>query len=164
TLIDTQTRVISAREKSENRPCRLRRRTGRRGKCLVVVAGAAFPPASVRILNGTQPLPGTKHVSFPVTDAGGLQATQGKERAVDIIDAPPSIPAAVLFLGFDQIIDGALHCRMIRLDAADTERLENAACYIRARWIKHRIMIGEGNITERLPIIVDIEGSPSAIL
>ena len=95
---------------------------------VLVVAGAAFAPAAVGVLNGPQPFAGAQNVSFAIAFARGLQAAQRQERAVDVIDAPASVPASVGFLSALQKLDAAPDRRMIAAARREAiKRFEHAA-------------------------------------
>ena len=77
-----------------------------------VVAGAAFAPAAVGVLDGAQPFAGAQDVRFAVAFAGRRQAAQRETGAVDVIHAPAAVPASVRFLVLHQIFHAAPHRRM----------------------------------------------------
>src|SRR5438876_7110524 len=83
---------VSAGNQAENGPGGLRRGAARRSEGVVVVAGAAFAPAAIGILNGAQPFTGAQHVRFPIALTGRAQAAQGKTGAVNIGHAPAPVP------------------------------------------------------------------------
>ncbi len=52
---------------------------------------------------------------------------------------------------------------MVRFYATVDESFHHAAGDVRARRIEHRVVVGEGNVTQKLPVIVNIESRPAAI-
>ena len=69
------------------------------------IAIAAFTPATIGILNRTNPFPGTQNISFAVADSGGLQSPQGKTGTVNVVHTPAAIPGTILLLRTNQVID-----------------------------------------------------------
>src|ERR1043166_8342506 len=84
---------------------RLRRRGRRRDERMILVTGAAFPPASVCVLNRAQPFSGAEDVRFAVALAGGPQSAQREKCSVNVVNAPPSVPTSIGFLRPLQILD-----------------------------------------------------------
>src|SRR5579862_9622149 len=100
---------------SQNRPGGLRRHGGRLLVAAVVepIAIAAFAPAAVRVLNRDQPVRGTAHNRRVEIEAGTVQASEDRPRAIDIIYAPAAEPAAVFFLGPGEMVDGSPDARTV---------------------------------------------------
>src|SRR5690242_5778152 len=98
-----------------------------RRESAVVITGAAFAPATVGVLDGTQPFAGAQHMRLAVVLARGAQAAQRETSPVDVSHAPPAIPAAVRLLCAHQVIDAAAHRRMAETIAVGAERLHHAA-------------------------------------
>src|SRR5579864_4839026 len=65
-LVEAAAGGVAAGEQPENRPGGLGRRARGRAEGAVVVAGAAFAPASVRVLDGAQPLARAQYVRFAI--------------------------------------------------------------------------------------------------
>src|SRR5439155_26918853 len=120
----------------------------------IVVAGAAFAPAAVRVLNRPQPLAGAQDVDFPVILAGCAQPAQREAGSVNVGDAPAAVPASVLFLCPHQVVDASLHGRVAAIEAMRAERLQHASADIGAAGIEHRVVIGEGDFAQKLPVII----------
>src|ERR1035438_1240011 len=80
-----------------------------------------------------------------------------------MIHAPASVPASIFFLMRDQMADGARDCRIVVSHPPPAQRFHHPACYVRAGWIEHGVVIGERNFVEHLPVVVDIEGGPTSI-
>src|SRR5579863_2287019 len=154
---------VAAGQQSQDAPSGLRRSAGSRRKSLVVVAGAAFAPASVGVLNGAEPFAGANNVPFAIAFPGGAQPSQGQEGAIHVIHAPTPVPASVDFLSTLEVFDGSADRRLARADAAGHQGLKHPAGDIRTGGIEHRIVIGKWYGAEEMPVIVDVEGGPAAI-
>ena len=131
---------------------------------VVVVAGAAFAPAAIGVLVGAEPFERALNLRFAIVHAGRLQAAQGEERAVKVIDAPAAIPASVRLLGIEQVLD----CRAVPPDGSAVKPHRHSASItrpgdIRARWVEHRVVIGKRNFAQELPVVVDVERRPAAV-
>ena len=92
------------------------------------------------------------------------QAAQREAGAVNVRHAPAAVPASIGKLRADQIIDGAAAGRMIAVESVRGQRFERAAGDIRAGRIEHRVMVRERNVREDLPVVIDVERRPAAIL
>ena len=77
-------------------------------KHAIVVAGAAFAPAAIGVLNRSQPFTGSQNVSFAIVFARRPQTAQRETGSVDVVDAPAAIPAPIRLLRLYQVIDAAL--------------------------------------------------------
>src|SRR5580765_6111297 len=47
--------------------------------------------------------------------------------------------------------------------AETAEAFDDARSYVGRRRIDHRIMVGEGNVTKELAVVIAIEGAPAAV-
>ena len=128
-----------------------------------VVAGTALAPAAVGVLDRAQPLAGAEDVRLAIVVPGGTQAAQRQERAVDVVDAPAAVPAAVRLLVRHEIVDAAPDRRVIALEPVAPPALRDAAGDVRAGRIEHRVVIGERHCVQKLPVVVDVERRPAAV-
>ena len=104
TVVQTLAADIASRKQRKNRPRCLRRRARIRNKSIVVIAGAAFAPAAIAVLIRADQLNSPLNTRLIFIDTGRSQAAQRQEGAVNIIDAPASVPASVRFLSANQIL------------------------------------------------------------
>src|SRR4030095_6545228 len=104
--LNTRPIKIAARTDAHDRPGGLRRRTfadafGR----WIFVGATSLTPTAIVILTAFEPIAAAQYPVLRHVLINGAQTTQHLPGAVDIIDAPPSIPRAVLVLRVDQILD-----------------------------------------------------------
>ena len=104
---------VAAGQQAQNGPGGLRGVLAAAVNVSVVVAGAAFAPAAVGVLDGAEPFAGAQDAASRSLYAGGAQAAQREEGAVDVVDAPAAVPAAVRLLGPQQVLDAALDGRVV---------------------------------------------------
>src|ERR1039457_748721 len=95
---------VAAGNQAHDGPGGLRRCARRGGEGAVVVAGTAFAPAAVGILDGAEPLAGAENVRLAIALARCGQASQRETGAVDVRHAPTAVPASVGLLVPDQPI------------------------------------------------------------
>src|SRR5437763_1639245 len=93
----------------------------------------------------------------------GREGEQNLPGAVDVIDAPASIPRAVLVLSVDQILDGVADGSRLRIEPNVTEQLECACGKVTACWIENRIVIGKRHVFQPWGGDILIKRSPTAI-
>src|SRR5438445_3919322 len=128
----------------------------------VLVGGERLAPASVVVLPLLDPGNGALDVVGRAVLADGAEPAQHRPRAVDVVDAPASVPGACLVLGLADEAEGALGGGVIRAVAEGAEELEAAARQVLRRGIEEGPVIGEGNVVEDEPAVVGVEGGPPA--
>src|SRR5581483_8498957 len=123
----------------------------------VIVAGAAFAPASIGVLDRAEPLAGSQDIRLTIAFARGLQSPQRQVGPVDVIDAPAAIPASVVFLDAFEERHSAPYGLMAVGNAARRKSLQNAGGDVRTGAIEHGVMIGERHATQEIPVVIDVE-------
>src|ERR1039457_2202491 len=93
-VLDARAGGVASGDQTQNRPRGLRRRARAGREDAVIVAGAAFAPTAIRVLDGTQPLAGAQDVRFAVALPRRRQAPQRETCAVDVRHAPTAVPAS----------------------------------------------------------------------
>src|SRR5687767_7552684 len=91
------------------------------------------------------------------------EADQRLPGAVDIVDAPAAVPAAVAFLSAAQKFHTALHSRMIARLVPQGQRLQGPAGKIGRAGIDHGVMIGEGDAAQKFRVVIAVESAPAAV-
>src|SRR5260370_16409363 len=104
-FVHALTGAVAAGEQAQHGPGGLRRVAFSGRKHAIVVAGAAFAPSAVGVLNGAQPLSGAQHVDFTIVFTGGAQSAQRETGPVNIGHAPAPVPASIGLLRAHPIID-----------------------------------------------------------
>ena len=154
---------VASGDQAQNGPRALRRRARAGRVDAVIVAGAAFAPTAVRVLDGTQPLAAAQDVGFAVALARRRQAPQRETSAIDVRHAPTAVPASIGLLVLDEPLDAAPHRAVIAAHSVRRQRFQSAPGDVRAGGIEHGVVIGEGNVVQKLPVVVGVESRPSAI-
>ncbi len=111
---------VAAGQQPQHAPRGLRWRTRRGRKRVIVVAGAAFAPSAVGVLNGTDPFACAKNMRLAIAFAGRFKSAKSQERPVNVIHAPAAIPASVRFLRFPRYSKPRDDGRMVRLHSDRT--------------------------------------------
>src|SRR5262249_39735468 len=101
--------LVSSRHQPQHRPCRLGCAAPGSLVARIVqpVAGAVLSPAAIGVLDRNEPVDGLANLCSLWLDPDRIQAAEHRPGAVDIIDTPAPIPAAVLLLRAPQIIEGS---------------------------------------------------------
>ena len=155
---------IAARADAHDCPCRLRRRAFANALGRWIFVGAAsLTPTAVVILTAFKPIAAAQYPILGHVLANRAQAAQNLPGAVDVIDAPASIPRAVLVLSVDQILDGVADGSRLRIEPNVTEQLECACGKVTACWIENRIVIGKRHVFQPWGGDILIKRSPTAI-
>ncbi len=87
---------IAACKQREYRPSSLGRRARIRHEAVFVVARAALAPAAIAVLISPHKFDRLLDAGLVFAHPGGSQTAQRKERTVKIIDAPATIPTAIV--------------------------------------------------------------------
>src|SRR4030095_7392753 len=162
--LNTRPIKIAARTDTHDRPGRLRRRTfadafGR----WIFVRVTSLTPTAIVILTAFEPIAAAQYPVLRHVLTNGAQPTQHLPGAVDVIDAPPSIPRAVLVLRVDQILDSIANRLRLGIEANVTEQLERARGQGAARWVENRFVIGKRHVSQPRRCDVLIKRSPTTI-
>lgn len=83
--------------------------------------------------------------------------------AVDVIDAPATVPGAIGFLLVAEVLEGFGDLGVIGGVVFVAEELEDARGDIGAFGVEHGVMVGEGDFFEDVLGAVFIEGGPAAV-
>src|SRR6266850_1181078 len=97
-VMQAAARGVASSEQTGDGPRGLGRRALSRREGAVVIARAAFAPATIGVLDGAEPLAGAQHMRLAVVFACRAQSPQREAGAVNVRHAPPAVPAAVRLL------------------------------------------------------------------
>src|SRR5215813_4757341 len=122
-----------------------------------LVARAVFAPAPVRILNGDEPVCSLANFRGAMIDAAGIERAERGPGAVNIIQAPTSIPTSILQLRAEQILDptGKRFTVSWRLTELGKHRDTTGRNIFRRR-IDQRSMVSVWDIVEIVENVVDV--------
>src|SRR5207302_10961662 len=84
-------------------------------------------------------------------------------RSINVIDTPSSVPRAVRFLSFDQIVNRIPDATRLRIETDVAEQLQCAGGQIAASWIENRVVIRERHIFQPRGGNIFIKRRPAAI-
>jgi hypothetical protein len=129
----------------------------------IVVGIAAFAPAAVVVLDAFEPVASAEEPGLMHVEVERAETAENLPGAVDVIDAPATVPGAVTFLLGADIIDGFLELGIMERPVFVAEQFEDAGGDIGAFGIEHGVVVGEGDFFEDIFSAVFIEGAPSAV-
>src|SRR2546429_2299973 len=88
----------------------------------IVVGVAAFAPAAVLVLDTFEPVASLEQPRLLHIPAQRTHPAQDLPGAVNVVDSPPAIPGAVLFLMLANKLDGFFYLRIFKADAFVAEQ------------------------------------------
>ncbi len=129
-----------------------------------LVARRVLAPAAVGVLDRDQPVDGLADRHGGRVVPGGVQRAQCRPGAVDVIHAPAAVPAAVLLLVGEQVVDGPGERRAGLLGLAELGQHRDAARRdVGGRRIEQRAVVGERDVVEVVVGVVGVEGGETAV-
>src|ERR1043166_363936 len=161
--LDRRARRRPDREEPQQRPRRLAR-DGRPapGQLRLDVALARLAPPAVGVLVADQPAHRALHVLVPRVHAHGAEPAQDRPRAVDIVDAPASVPGAVVPLAVADELERALRRLELEVVAERAEQLEAAAGEVLGRGVDQGAVVGERDVVQEDAVVVGVGGRGAA--
>src|SRR6202021_3130135 len=87
-------------------------------------------------------------------DGHRLQSPQDLHGAVDVVHAPAPEPASVRLLFLADELEGSPYGWMVLVVSVSRKTSENAPCAVDRCRVKHRVMIGKGNVLAHHAVVV----------
>src|SRR6185295_7634503 len=144
---DTESVAHARRHESHDGPGRLRRRAvPLPAPCRVAVRQTRFAPPAIGILLRLKPGNRAANIGLRKILLDRTETCEDGPGAVDIVDAPPTVPAAVgLLLSFEES-KGRPHSWVGPIVAQRRKHLETASGQIGCARIKLGMVIGKGDV------------------
>src|SRR6266567_1679611 len=156
-------RDVPNRQQSEQAPCRLRRSALTPTlETRIIIRRARLAPASVSVLDCAQPGRGAT-AALLSTKPKRCHGSKHPARPVNVVDAPPAVPSSLGRLVAVEEVESPLHDRMRTGPAGRSKKFQHPSRHVGRRRIDHRIVVGKGNVSQGLAVVIAIEGSPAAI-
>src|SRR6266480_7427235 len=129
----------------------------------VFVGGAGFTPATIIVLTALEPIASAQYPVMCHILANRTQAAQYLPGAINIIDAPATIPGTVMVLGVNQVLDCVTDILGTGITTNVTQQLERARGQVAAGWIENCVVIGKRHVFEPRCRHIFVECRPAAI-
>src|SRR3974390_1942196 len=107
-------------------------------------------PASVVVLMRAEPLGRALVPGLPQVHARMREAAESEKGSVEVVHAPAPVPRPVRVLVLVEEAHGLADGRVRRRPPEEPERFEDAARYVLAARVDHRVVVGERDEREYL--------------